>query len=169
MRTAWIPECKADGLAAVARIMPTPLITWSELFGASKLLPSFTMWGSFSIRIAGLGEVSQGYVLLYLDTLLHFSILSFIPLITITCMFLLYKLLAMPTTWVARMLTSPTFSIGLSLLGALPPNPLFTQQHCHFKYILLILILSFILPYFYYILTNSQLQTLIFFVYTTQF
>jgi hypothetical protein len=36
------------------------------------------------------------------------------------------KLLAMPMAWVARMLTPPTFSIGLSLLGALPPNPLFT-------------------------------------------
>ena len=64
---------------------------------------------------------------------------------------IVYKLLAMPMAWVTHMLAPPTFSIGLSLLGALPPNPLFTQQHCHFKYILLILILSFILPYFYYI------------------
>jgi hypothetical protein len=37
------------------------------------------------------------------------------------------KLLAMPTAWVAHMLAPPTFSIGLSLLGALPPNPLFPQ------------------------------------------
>jgi hypothetical protein len=38
------------------------------------------------------------------------------------------KLLAMPTAWVARMLAPLTFGIGLSLLGALPPNPLFSQQ-----------------------------------------
>jgi len=35
------------------------------------------------------------------------------------------KLLAMPTAWVAHKLTPPAFSIGLSLLRALPPNPLF--------------------------------------------
>ena len=39
-----------------------------------------------------------------------------------------YKLLAMPTARVARKLTPLAFSTGLSLLGALPPNPLFLTQ-----------------------------------------
>ena len=34
------------------------------------------------------------------------------------------KLLAVPTARVARMLAPLAFSTGLSLLGALPPNPL---------------------------------------------
>jgi hypothetical protein len=43
-----------------------------------------------------------------------------------------HKFLAVPTAQVARMLTPLAFSTGLNLLGALPPNPLFSQHNTPF-------------------------------------
>jgi hypothetical protein len=42
------------------------------------------------------------------------------------------KLLAVPTARVTHMLAPLAFSTGLSLLGALPPNPLFSPPYTFF-------------------------------------
>src|SRR6267154_3863555 len=76
--------------------------------------------------------------------------------------FYYYKLLAMPTAWVTCKLVPLTFSIGLSLLGALPPNPLFFiyTVNC-FTYYIFIYNLITSLPLYIISLLHLSLYTVL--------
>ena len=72
------------------------------------------------------------------------------------------KLLAMPTAWVTRKLVPLTFSIGLSLLGALPPNPLFFTYTVNcFTYYIFIYNLITSLPLYIVSLLHLSLYTVL--------
>jgi len=60
---------------------------------------------------------------------------------------IVYKLLAMPTTQVAHKLTPLAFSTGLSLLGALSPNPLFSGHYFSFSLIIVFYNISYVTFY----------------------
>ena len=72
--------------------------------------------------------------------------------------------MAMPTARVARMLAPLAFSPGLSLPGALPPNPLLSHTHsllCIYLYAIVSLFLYIVSSFFSYMVSSLLSYTVL--------